>query len=104
MRASNRRANRCASQAPRPARTCRRTATCHASASALMLASSIADTYFGWQADQSRLALAREREITVQREAAVTAARIGSELDSGDESQRAAAALASAREQIAVLR
>ncbi len=73
------------------------------SAAALMLASSVADAYFGWQADQSRLALAREREITVQAEAAVTAARIGAELDSEDESQRAAAALASAREQIAVL-
>ena len=35
------------------------------SAAALMLASSVADTYFGWQADQSRLALARERERTV---------------------------------------
>jgi multidrug efflux system outer membrane protein len=73
------------------------------SAAALMLAGSVADTYFGWQADQSRLALAREREMTVQREAAVTAARIGAELDSADESQHAAAALASAREQIAVL-
>ena len=73
------------------------------SAAALMLASSVADTYFGWQADQSRLALAREREITVQLEAAVTAARIGAELDSAEESQRAAAALASVREQIAVL-
>ncbi|MGC1386986.1 MAG: efflux transporter outer membrane subunit [Steroidobacteraceae bacterium] len=73
------------------------------SAAGLMLASSVADTYFGWQADQARLALARERGITVQREAAVTAARIGAELDSGDESQRAAAALASAREQIAIL-
>jgi outer membrane protein, multidrug efflux system len=73
------------------------------SAAALMLASSIADTYFGWQADQSRLALAREREITVQREAAITAARIGAELDSSDESQRAAAALAAVREQIAAL-
>jgi len=73
------------------------------SAAALMLASSVADAYFGWQADQSRLALAREREITVQAEAAVTAARIGAELDSADESQRAAAALASVREQIAVL-
>ena len=31
------------------------------SAAAMMLASSIADTYFGWQADQSRIALARER-------------------------------------------
>jgi len=73
------------------------------SAAGLMLASSVADAYFGWQADQSRLALAREREITEQREAAVTAARIGAELDSAEESQRAAAALASAREQIAVL-
>ncbi len=73
------------------------------SAAGLMLASSVADTYFGWQADQARLALARERGITVQREAAVTAARIGAELDSGDESQRAAAALASVREQIAIL-
>ena len=73
------------------------------SAAALMLASSVADTYFGWQADQSRLALARERDRTVQREAAVTAARIGAELDSADESQRAAAALAAVREQIAVL-
>jgi len=73
------------------------------SAAALMLASSVADTYFGWQADQSRLALARKRELTVQREAAVTAARIGAELDSADESQRAAAALAAVREQIAVL-
>ena len=74
------------------------------SAAALMLASSVADTYFGWQADQSRLALSRERELTVQREAAVTAARIGAELDSADESQRAAAALAAVREQIAVLK
>ena len=73
------------------------------SAAALMLASSVADAYFGWQADQSRLALARERELTVQREAAVTAARIGAELDSEDESQRAAASLASVRDQIAVL-
>jgi outer membrane protein, multidrug efflux system len=73
------------------------------SAAALMLASSVADAYFGWQADQSRLALAREREVTLQREAAVTAARIGAELDSEDESQRTAAALAAVREQIAAL-
>src|SRR5258708_11039069 len=39
------------------------------SAAALMLESSVADTYFGWQADQGRLTLARERESTVQREA-----------------------------------
>src|SRR5258708_17532101 len=41
------------------------------SAAALVLASSVTDTYFGWQADQSRLALAREHEATVVREAAI---------------------------------
>ncbi|MGO9513952.1 MAG: efflux transporter outer membrane subunit [Steroidobacteraceae bacterium] len=71
------------------------------SAAALMLASSVADSYFGWQADQGRLALARERETTVQREYAVAAARIGAELDPKDDLQRAAAALAAVREQIA---
>jgi len=73
------------------------------SAAALMLASSVADTYFGWQADQSRLALAHERETTVQREAAITAARIGADLDPKDELDRAATALAAVREQIALL-
>jgi multidrug efflux system outer membrane protein len=73
------------------------------SAAALMLTSSVADTYFGWQADQSRLALAHERETTVQREAAITAARIGAELDPKDDLDRAATALAALREQIAVL-
>src|ERR1700684_1751732 len=38
------------------------------SAAALMLARSIADAYFGWQADQARLALARERAGVVERE------------------------------------
>jgi multidrug efflux system outer membrane protein len=72
-------------------------------AAALVLASSVADTYFGWQADQSRLALAREREATVAREGAISAARIGAQLDARDEEQRAGAALAAAREQIALL-
>ncbi len=73
------------------------------SAAALMLASSVADTYFGWQADQNRLALAREREITVQRESSITTARISAELDPKDDMHRAAAALAVVREQIAML-
>ncbi len=73
------------------------------SAAALMLASSVADTYFGWQADQSRLALARERELIVQRESAVSVARIRAELDPADDVHRAATALAAVREQIAML-
>ncbi len=73
------------------------------SAAALMLASSVADTYFGWQADQGRLALARELESTVTREGAIAAERIGAELDPRDDLQRADSALAAAREQIAIL-
>ena len=73
------------------------------SAAALMLASSVADTYFGWQADESRLTLARETEGVVEREHAITAARIGAELDPKDELRRADTALAAVREQIAAL-
>ncbi len=72
-------------------------------AATLVLASSIADTYFGWQADQSRLALARQRESTVMSENAVVAARIRAELEPADEMQRADSALAAVREAMASL-
>lgn len=73
------------------------------SAAALMLASSIADTYFGWQADQSRLSLARERAATVEREGRIAAARVNAELDAADSTQHTDLALAAVREQIAAL-
>jgi multidrug efflux system outer membrane protein len=73
------------------------------SAAALMLESSVADTYFGWQADQARLALAREHQATIVREQAITASRIGADLDAADEANRTAASLAAVREQIAAL-
>jgi outer membrane protein TolC len=63
----------------------------------------VADTYFGWQADQSRLQLAREHEATVAREGRITAARIRADLDAADEVHRADANLAAVREQIAIL-
>jgi len=72
-------------------------------AAALVLESSVADTYFGWQADQSRLALAREREDTIRREARIAAARIGADLDAADEIHRSDANLAAARELVAGL-
>ena len=72
-------------------------------AAALMLASSVADTYFGWQADQSRLALARQHESLVVREGHITAARIRAELDPADDAQRADSAVADVRERIAIL-
>jgi multidrug efflux system outer membrane protein len=73
------------------------------SAAALMLASSIADTYFGWQADLNRLLLARENENSIESEAKVTAARVRAELDFADDINRSDLALAAAREQIAAL-
>jgi outer membrane protein, multidrug efflux system len=73
------------------------------SAAALTLASSIADTYFGWQADQNRLALARENESTIEAESRVSAARVRAGLESGDEGNRWDLELAAAREQIAAL-
>ncbi len=72
-------------------------------AAALMLASSVADTYFGWQADESRLALARDLEATIRREGDIAAARIDAELDAADEVNHATASLAAAREQVAAL-
>src|ERR1700730_15080840 len=72
-------------------------------AAALMLASSIADTYYGWQSDQSRLALAQERETTVIREGLIMAARIRADLESADEAHRADSNVAAVRERIADL-
>ena len=73
------------------------------SAAALLLASSVADTYFGWQADQGRLSLARARADVVLREGAIAAARVKAELDSADELDRYALAAADAQEQVAAL-
>lgn len=72
-------------------------------AAASMLASSIADTYFGWQSDQNRLLLAREKEATAVTQSKIAAARVRAELDSPDEINSSDLALAAAREQIAVL-
>src|SRR5450631_4542773 len=80
-----------------------RAAQADRSAAALMLASSVADAYFGWQADQSRLSLARARAATVLREGAIAAARVKAELDPADELDRSDLALAAVREQIAAL-
>src|SRR5258708_20551666 len=59
-----------------------RAAQADRSAAALMLASSIADAYFGWQSDQNRLWLAKEKENSVESQARVSAARGSPDLDS----------------------
>ncbi len=73
------------------------------SAAALVLASSVADTYFGWQADESRLALARQRLATAQRAGAIAADRVRAGLDSNDVLHQTDTAVAASREQIATL-
>jgi multidrug efflux system outer membrane protein len=73
------------------------------SAAALMLASSIADSYFGWQSDQNRLLLARDNEGILESEAKIIAVRIRAGLDFADDMNRSDLALAAAREQIAAL-
>ena len=72
-------------------------------AAALLLASVVTDTYFGWQADQARLALVQERVANLTRLEAVAAARVRAELDAADVQSGAAVDLAAAREQQAVL-
>jgi multidrug efflux system outer membrane protein len=73
------------------------------SAAAIALASAVADTYFGWQADQTRLAVLRERRDTVEREGRIAAERVQSQLDPADSLQRAKAALAAVDQDIASL-
>ncbi|MDP9089034.1 MAG: efflux transporter outer membrane subunit [Pseudomonadota bacterium] len=73
------------------------------SAAALMLASSLADMYFAWQSDQSRLALAKEKESAVESQGRIVAERVNAELTSADELNRAELSLAAARDQIATL-
>jgi len=73
------------------------------SAAAIALASAVADTYFGWQADQSRLAVLRERRETVAREGRIAGERVAAELDAADTVPRATAALAAVDQDIAAL-
>lgn len=73
------------------------------SAATLALASGIADTYFGWQADQQRLVLAQQRLDVALTLGVVAADRLQAELDTREAVHRADSAIAAAREQIAIL-
>jgi multidrug efflux system outer membrane protein len=73
------------------------------SAAALQLAAVVADTYFGWQGDQARSALAAERLQLLEREASAVAARVAAQLDPADSLRQADARVAAAREDMARL-
>ncbi|MBU6199588.1 MAG: efflux transporter outer membrane subunit [Xanthomonadaceae bacterium] len=80
-----------------------RAAAAERDSAASMIAAAVADTYFGWQADQARLAIAREIVAGYTRGRTIAAARAHQGLDANDVVHRADAELAAAREQVAML-
>lgn len=68
------------------------------SAAALAIQYSVADTYFGWQADQARLALADQALAVQTRLTDIAELRVRQGVDLPDEASRAQAQLAAARE------
>lgn len=68
------------------------------SAAALALQYAVADTYFGWQADQARLLLAEEMVTTQRQFVHIADLRAKQGIDLPDEAQQARAHLAMARE------
>lgn len=68
------------------------------SAAALALQYAVADTYFGWQADQARLQLAEEMVTTQRQFVHIADLRARQGVDLPDEAQKARARLAAARE------
>lgn len=68
------------------------------SAAALALQYAVADTYFGWQADQARLRLADQLLANQQQFARIAELRVKQGVDLPDEAQKARAQLAAVRE------
>jgi multidrug efflux system outer membrane protein len=68
------------------------------SAAALALQYAVADTYFGWQADQARLQLADQALATQRQFSRIADLRVKQGVDLPDEAQKARAQLAAAQE------
>jgi outer membrane protein, multidrug efflux system len=73
-------------------------AAAQGSAAALAIQYAVADTYFGWQADQARLHLADQLIAAEQQLEAIARLRVKQGVDLPDEAQKAAAQLAAARQ------
>lgn len=80
-----------------------RAASADRSAAYLVLTSSVADTYFGWLADQSRLALGQRLIAGLQQEQKLLQARARHGLDSGDPVSNAIVDLQTAQQQVSVV-
>ncbi|MET0330832.1 MAG: efflux transporter outer membrane subunit [Dyella sp.] len=78
-------------------------ATAQRSEAALTIQNAVADTYFGWQADQARVALAAEAVATQQQLGRIAQLRVTQGVDLTDTVQQAKAQLAAAEQmQVAV--
>ncbi|GAA0889042.1 efflux transporter outer membrane subunit [Rhodanobacter soli] len=75
-----------------------RAAEAQRSAAALAIQYAVADTYFGWQADQARLQLADQLLATQQQFTHIAELRVRQGVDLPDEAQKARAQLAGIRE------
>ena len=80
-----------------------RAAEAQRSAAALGLQAAVADTYFGWLADQARLQLAKQQVQVQQQLLRIVVARTRAGLEPGDSEHQAQAQLAAARQQQAAL-
>ncbi len=80
-----------------------RAAEAERAAAAQALAAAVADAYFGWQGDQARLALVRQRQQVGTHLLEVISARANAGLETDDVVQRATAQQAGTRELIVTL-
>lgn len=78
-----------------------RAAAAERDAAASMLAAAVADTYFGWQANQTRLMIAHQLVDIRRQVQSIAAARVRQGVDAPDTLQQADGLLADAREQAA---
>jgi multidrug efflux system outer membrane protein len=80
-----------------------RAAEAESAAAVLMLTTAVADTYFGWQADQARLALASALIENLERNRKLAQLRVDRGIDSPETMHAADSQLANAREQQAAI-
>jgi multidrug efflux system outer membrane protein len=80
-----------------------RAAEAEQAAADLALSVAVAQTYFGWQSDQARLALARDYVTATEQRRAVVQARLTADVAREDELDQVDIELAAAREQQAAL-
>jgi len=76
-----------------------RAAEAESAAAALMLTTAIADTYYGWQADQARFALMDRLVATLERNLRIADLRVTHDIDPPDVLYQARTRLSGAREQ-----